>query len=83
MKFLASFFEETPGVGSMTRLVHWWAFVFCIALPLVVWALLSWRDRKLAPIDTTISTFCLGGFLTATGGKVAQSFAENKTPPAS
>lgn len=76
MNFLKSFFEETPGVGSMMRAVHWWAFVFTIALPSSVWAILSWKSHGLLPIDSTISTFCMVGFATATGGKVIQSFKE-------
>jgi hypothetical protein len=76
MNWLKSFLEESPGVGSMMRLIHWWAFVFTIILPLVVWALLCWHAKAMLPIDGTISTFCLVGFGSATGGKVIQSFGE-------
>lgn len=71
--WLKSFYEELPGVGSMVRLIHWWAFVFCIVVPVLVWSAISLRSGSLAAIDSTISTFALGGFATATAGKVIQS----------
>lgn len=80
MTFLKSFFEDSPGVGSMMRLVHWWAFVFCIALPTLVWLAICWQHKAMIPLDSTISTFCLGGFGSATIGKVAQAYTDNKTP---
>lgn len=81
MNWLKSFFEETPGSGSMIRAVNWWAFVFLIILPTILWALLSWRACSLVEIPSTVSVFCLTGFGAATGAKVVQSFGE-KPPPA-
>lgn len=81
MAWLKSFFEETPGSGSMIRAVNWWAFVFLIVMPVTLWAALSWHARSLVEIPSTVSVFCLTGFAAATGAKVVQSFGE-KIPPA-
>lgn len=79
--WLQSFFDESPGVGSMIRLIHWWAFVFCIAAPITVELIISLHAGHLVPIDSTISVFCLSGFGTATAGKVVQGIAGEKPTP--
>lgn len=81
MSWLKSFLEETPGTGSLIRLVNFWAFVFLIVLPAVLWALLSWQAGKLVEIPSTVSVFCLTGFAAATGAKVVQSFGEKPPTP--
>lgn len=77
MSWLQSFLEESPGVGSMARAVHWWAFVCLVAAPAALELLLSWRAGAWVEIPSTVSVFLLGGFGTATAAKVGQSiFAE-------
>lgn len=80
MNWLKSFLEESPGVGSMTRAVHWWAFVFLIAIPALLEVVLSYHAKAWVEVPSTVSVFLLTGFGTATAAKVGQSIFAEKTP---
>ncbi len=74
-----SFFEEEPGAASMIRLIHFWSFICCIVIPVLIWVILSIYNGKFLPVDGTVSAFLLGAFVTATGGKVAQAIFGEKS----
>lgn len=79
-----SFFEESPGVGSMARLNVFLCFVFCVACPVVVEVglALTSKDGKWPEIPTGLSYFLGGLFASATGFKILQAVFGEK-PPAS
>ena len=80
MKWLASMFEESPGVASSARVVFIAAFAVCIAIPLLVQVVLSCIHGGWIEIPVTVQTHTLGAFAAATGAKLIQNAQENKAP---
>ena len=70
------YLEESHAVKSSSRLVHVLSFLACIVFPLFIWGMISIINKKMEPIDSTVSLFCLGAFGTATTGKTIQTLMQ-------
>lgn len=57
MNWLKSFLEETPGVGSSSRLALFVALIFCVVLPSVAWFHVVWVKDAWVPLSVGDAAF--------------------------
>lgn len=70
--FLEKCLEESPTLPSSIRLQMLIATFAVVVLPMIVWAVSCFYEKKLVEIPVTVSTFCTSVFAASLAAKVIQ-----------